>query len=53
MAWQMILIYGDHKDTTMKKEKQEDLVDYTESEQSLYRFFGICKFIAAVPFSID
>jgi len=25
---------------------------FTESEQSLYRFFGICEFIAAVPFGI-
>jgi len=25
---------------------------YTESEQSLYRIFGICEFITAVPFGI-
>jgi len=25
---------------------------YTESEQSLYRFFGICEFIATVPLGI-
>jgi len=28
------------------------LEHYTESEQSLYRFFGICGFIAAVPLGI-
>jgi len=28
------------------------MMNYTESEQSLYRFFGICEFIAAVPLGI-
>ena len=26
---------------------------YTEPEQSLYRFFGICEFIAVVPLGIN
>jgi hypothetical protein len=53
MAWQMILIYGDHKDTTMKKEKQEEkgnnftigrLVDWSigrYGDLSIYGFVGL------------